>query len=140
MRSAESVSVPSLLDALDNHAGHLGDLALGIFLDDGGELVDASLGVAVVQQAETVDEEELGSVLAQREPLGRELRIGVHLVEAVVLEGFVGGSIERVFDVFAEARVLGEVGVGKQYGPFAFGIVGLHAGETAVGARVFAPA
>ena len=48
-------------------------------------------------------------------------------------EGVVGGGIERVFNVYAEAGVFLEVGVAKQRGVVAFGEVVLQVLQTAVG-------
>ena len=55
------------------------------------------------------------------------------LLVAVVIEGIVGGGIERVFDVYAEALVLGEVGVREQDGPLALGKVGFQMRKAVVG-------
>ena len=50
----------------------------------------------------------------------------------VDLEGFIGGSIDRVFNMYAKALVLCEVGVRQQYRPVAFREVALEHRETAV--------
>ena len=50
-------------------------------------------------------------MLSQWETLLGNLTVGLDLVIAVVLEGLVGGGIDRVFYVYAEALVLCKVGV-----------------------------
>ena len=46
----------------------------------------------------------------------------MHLVVAVGLKGIVRSSIQRVFYMYAEALVLGEVGIRQQDGPVTLGI------------------
>ena len=64
-------------------------------------------------------------MLAQWEAALRELGVRLHLHMTVGLEGIVGGSIERVLDMYAKALVLHKIGVGEQDGPLALGEVGL---------------
>ena len=107
----------SLLHTFHNHAGHLGYLALRIFLHHRLHLLQTALGIALVEQAQAVYEEELRTVLAQREALCRHVGIALHLLVAVGFERLVGSSIERVLYVLAEAGVLLEVGIVQQDGP-----------------------
>ena len=122
----------SLLDAAQYHAGQFADLALRILFHHLLHAFRTSLSVTFVQQAETLDEEELRTVLTQREAVLRELCVRLDLQEAVGLKGIVGGSIQRVLDMHAKALVLHKVWVGEQDGPLAFGEVGLEHGQTAV--------
>ena len=72
-------------------------------------------------------------MLAQREAAASQLGIALHLMVTVVLEGFVGSRIQRVFDVHAKTLVLHEMGVGEQDGPLAVGIVALEHVDTVSG-------
>ena len=95
-------------------------------------MFDAAIAITVVQSAQTVDENELRTVFAQREPLFRYLRIGTYHLVVVVLEGLVGGGIERVLDMLAKLGVLKVVGVAQQDGPFTLWVVRLQMRQTTV--------
>ena len=89
--------------AVHNHAGHLADAAVGIFLHHGVHGSQASLHVAVVQLAQSAYEDEFVAVGAQGESGVGDDHIGVHFLAAVGFKRLVGGGIERVFHVHAEA-------------------------------------
>ena len=72
-------------------------------------------------------------MLTQWETLLGNLCVRLDLCMAVGLEGFVGSGIDRVFYMYAEALVLGKVGVGQQGGPVARREVALQHGQTVVG-------
>ena len=79
-----------------------------------------------------MDEEELRTILTQREPFGRETGIGLDDIMTIGTEGVIGGCIERILYVDAEACVLHEERIAEQHRPVAFGIVGLHLGQATV--------
>ena len=122
-----------LLHTLDNHACQWCHLTLWVTLHDLFQQGDTAVAVTVVQSAQSFDEYEFRPVLSQRESLFRESGIASYRFVAVVLEGLVGGGIERVFDMFAESGVLLEIGVGQQDGPLALRMVLLQSGQTLVG-------
>ena len=101
------------LYAVNNHSGHWTDIAGGVFLNHGLHVGETALAVAAIQLVETSNEDELITVGAHGESFLGEGRVGLHLDKAVCLEGFVGGSIERVFHVGAETGVLYKVWVGE---------------------------
>ena len=108
-----------LLHALDDHTCQFAHLALRIFLHHLLHTFQATVAVAFVQVHHTVDEDELRTVGTQWEPLFREFRVMLHDLCLVGSESLIGGGIERVLDMFAEAGILLEVGVREQDGPFA---------------------
>ena len=64
--------------------------------------------------------------------------IGAHLFVASRLERVVGRSVERVFEMHSEARVLHEVGVGEQRCPLALGVLLLQSCHVRVGGLLLA--
>ena len=123
----------SCLYTVDNHSGHRTDIAGGVFVNHGLHVGETALAVAAIQLVETSNEDELIAVGAHGESFLGEGCVGLHLDKAVCLEGFVGGCIEGVFHVGAEAGVLYEVWVGEQGGPLAFGVIGFQFAEPNVG-------
>ena len=128
-----AVEPASGLYAVDNHSGHRTDIAGGVFINHGLHVGETTLAVTAIQFVETSNEDEFITVGAHGESSFGEGRVGLHLDKAVSLEGFVGGSIERVFHVGAESGVLYEVWVGEQGGPQAFGVIGFQFAEPDVG-------
>ena len=88
------MELPTLVDAIDDHARHLADAAARIFLHDLLHIADTSLGVAVVEAAQSADEQEFVAVRAQWESRLADAGVGSHFVEAIFLERLVGGRIE----------------------------------------------
>ena len=98
-----SVYALARFHAVHNHAGHLADAAVGIFLHYGVHGCQASLHIAVVQFAQSTYEDEFVAVGAQWESCVGDDHVGVHFLASVGFEGLVGSGIERVFHVHAEA-------------------------------------
>ena len=102
---------PALLHTTQNHTGHLADLALRELLHHLLHALRTAIGIAVVQHAQALDKEELRAVLTQRKTSLRQMGIAFHFLMAIGLEGFIGGSIQRVLDVYTKALVLSKIRV-----------------------------
>ena len=127
------MQLSSFTDTFDDHARHAADLTVGESFDDFVQPADAAVALSIVEVAEAFYEEELVAVFTLWESRFRDSGIGQHHVVAVLLEAFVGGAVERVLYVFAEAGVLLIVGVCEQDGPFALRIERLQTVEACVG-------
>ena len=125
--------LPTLVHSVDDHACHLAHTALRILLDHLLQVVKTTLGIACIEFAQGTDEEELVAIGPQREALGRELGIGLHLSITIGFEGLVGSSIERIFQVNPEAGILGKMRIGEQCRPLALGTFLLQAFHIALG-------
>ena len=101
----------TFLHTFYDHTCHLGHFALGVFLHYFFQLLHTTAGITVVQAAQTVDEDKLCTVFSHGETVCRDTGIASHFFKLVILEGGVGGSIERVFDMGAEAGIIGVVGI-----------------------------
>ena len=84
-------------------------------------IFQAAVAIAVIQFRESAYEDKLIAVLSQREAFFRQARVSAHLAIAVTLKGQVGGSVERIFHLLAEAGVFLEIGIGEQYCPLVIG-------------------
>ena len=112
-----TMQAASFLHTVHNHACHLGELALRELLHEQLHIGQTAVAIAVVEFRESADEDELIAVQSHREALLREACVAAHLAIAVVLEGDVGGPVERVFHMLAKLCVLLEIRVGEQRCP-----------------------
>ena len=128
-----TAQLPAFFYAIDDHTGNGAHLTCREFLHDGLHVVETSLAVADIEFAETIDEKELVAIGSHLESSFGKAGVGFYLVEAVGLEGLVGGGIEGILEMGAEAGVLNEIGVAEERRPLAFGIVALQAAEVVVG-------
>ncbi len=112
-----TVETASCLHAIDDHAGHLAHLALGVLVDKRVHIGETTFGVTAIKTAQTADKDKLVAVGSQREAGLRQPHVAHHLAVAIGFEGFVGSSIDGVLDVLAKLRILAEVRVGEQCSP-----------------------
>ena len=112
-----AVETASGFHAIDDHAGHLAHLALGILADERIHIGETPFGIAAVESAQTADEDKLVAVGPQRETGFRHPHVARHLAIAVSLECLVGSGVEGVFYMLAKLRVLAEIRIGEQCGP-----------------------
>ena len=117
-----AVQPTTLFHAVYNHSSHLSEFALWEFFDQKLHIGHTAATVVVVEFGKSVDEDEFVAILTHREAFFRNARITTNLTVAVGLEGVVGGSVERVLDLFAELHRFREIGVGEQCRPLTFGI------------------
>ncbi len=116
----------ALFHAVYDHAGQFRQTAVGEVGNERVHVGEAAVGIAIVELAQSADEHELVAVGAHGETLGGEFHIAAYFGEAVAFERIVCGGIKRVFYLHAETLVLGEIGVGEQGRPLAFGVFGLQ--------------
>ena len=116
------MQLSAFFHAIDNHASHLGQLALWEFLHHRLHVGQTTVAVAVVEFAQSADEHKLIAVGAQGEARFRDVHIAPHLGKSVGFESQIGGPIERIFDLFAEHGVFFIEGIGKNLSPCAFRI------------------
>ena len=86
-----SAQLLASLHAVDYHACHLTDAAVGIVLHHIVHIFQASVSIVVVETAQTADEDELVAVGTQRESGFRHMCIAEDFFISACLEGVVGG-------------------------------------------------
>ena len=128
-----AIQLATFAHALNYHSGEWRHTALGILLHHGAHVFNTSCGIAIIQLGQSADEYELVAVGTEGETAARNLHASLHVVVASSLEGVVCSSVERVFDVYAEACILHIIGVGQQHGQFIVRIVALQQTDIRVG-------
>ena len=107
---------------VDDHTCHGADIALGIVLHHFVHVLKTALAVAIVEHAQPADEDELVAVGSEWEPCLGNLGVGLCFRKSIAFESIVGGCIERVFEMFAVAGVILEIGIAQYLRPLAFRI------------------
>ena len=114
---------PSLLHSLDDSAGHLGNLVLGIFLCHQFHLYEEAVALSGVELAHSVDEEELAAMWPFLEVLAALAEALVNDPVVARLVGIVGHRIEGVLKMLAVEREFEEARIGNGLCQFAVGEV-----------------
>ena len=105
--------------AIDNRSGQLAQFTFRIILQQEVHIVQASFGVALIELAQSAYEYKLIAVRPHGEALVRDRTVGFDNLVSSRFESVVSGTVERVFQLFAEDSVLLKIGIGQYCGPFA---------------------
>ena len=94
-----------------NHTSHSAHATLRILLDYSLHRCHALIAVAVIEFRHAIEENKAVTVITQREARLRECHVVIHLLEAVILERLVCGTIERILYMLTKLGILSVIRV-----------------------------